>query len=411
MEKKFQKHEYKGKYKVIQNWFDDREGANFEREIDIWLAQFDDEEQEFLLECLEKYSYFRDAEYRYAIRTLYNDFNCKNPDWKEHSKIFMMNKENGRVSNSNGFFIDFWKINNIKNECKNEVGLFENCFDLFDNIVFIDDFIGTGNSVVTYLNTQFKKFPILKSKSIHILCLYLTKSGELALENYATDNSLNLQLYYYRKGDKFFKEGHYYSGNNLIEKIDMYSKIWDGKFANFAYKYGYGDIQSLCSINDDTPNNTLGIFWKKSTNYSPLFKRYQEDSTNLDLLIRNRKTASLIKKEQIWKDQIDSHQNLLFVGYCARKKIVFDFSDACRRFNLTEKQLNEKIDYVIDKGYIENKNSRFVETEKFWESVKRRKFQKYFEDFINGVIEEKTLDLKATNYLPCDFEKRFSEYN
>ena len=79
-------------------------------------------------------------------------------------------------------------------------------------------------------------------------------------------------------------------------------------------------------------------------------------------------------------------------------------NDACKRFNLTEKQLNEKIDYVIDKGYIEIKRSRFVETEKFWQSVKRRKCQKYFEDFINGVIEEKTLDLKTTNYLPVDFE-------
>ncbi len=410
MGKKFYKHEYKGKYKFIRNWFDDREGAEFERKIDEWLAQFDDEEQDFLLECLENYSYFRAAEYRHAIKNLYKDFDSKNPNWKEHSKIFMMNRENGRVSNSNGFFVDFWKINNIKNECKYELDQFKDCFDLIDNIVFVDDYIGTGNSIVTYLENQLKKFPMLKFKSIHILCLYLTKSGELALKNYATDNTLSLKLYYYKKGDKFFKEGHYYSGNNLIEKIEMYSRIWDGKFTVPSYKFGYGDIQSLCSINDNTPNNTLGIFWKKSSTYNPLFERYHEDFTSLDYLIRERKLTSMIKKEQLWKDQIDSHQNLLFVGYCARKKIVFDFNDACKRFNLTEKQLNEKIDYVIDKGYIEIKRSRFVETEKFWQSVKRRKCQKYFEDFINGVIEEKTLDLKTTNYLPVDFEKRFTEY-
>ena len=410
MGKKFYKHEYKGKYKFIRNWFDDREGADFERRIDNWLEQFDCEEQEFLLECLKRYSYFRAAEYKCAIKMIYNKFDIENPNWKEHSKIFMMQKENAQASNSAEFFVNFYKINSIKNECCFDIEKFIKNIDLLDNIIFIDDYIGSGDSVIKYLENVLNNNPDIKKKKIHILCLYLTKSGELALKNYAIDNSLNLKIYHYKHGDKFFKEGHYYSGTDLSSKLILYNKICDEKYSDSNYRFGYKNIQSLFSINEDTPNDTLGIFWRKTQNYKPLFTRYEEDQTDLNSMIQLRKTKEQVKKKQLWKDQIDSHQNLLFVGYCARKKIVFNFHDACKRFNLTEKQLQEKIDYVIDKGYIELKDSRFVETEKFWQSIKKRKFKKYFEDFINGVIEEKTLDLKTTSYLPCDFEKRFSEY-
>ena len=197
----------------------------------------------------------------------------------------------------------------------------------------------------------------------------------------------------------------------MIEKIALYNKLWAKKFNDENHKFGYENIQSLVSINRDTPNDTLGIFWKGNSNYKSLFDRCFEETTGLGEMIKNRKLQEKAKKTRLWKDNIDSYQNLLFVGYCARKKTTFDFRDACRRFNLTPEQLNIKLDYVLDKEYIEVKNSRFVETEKFWAQIKKRKYKDYFEDFINEVIEEKNLDIRNTNYLPCDFEEKFQGYS
>src|SRR5699024_9414465 len=130
------------------------------------------------------------------------------------------------------FFFNFWKINNIKNECKYDIREFSDCLDLFDKFILIDDFVGSGNTVIKYLEEVYEEFPALKRKPLHILCLYITNSGELALKNYATSKRVNLSLYWYKKGDKFFKDGHYYSGQDLVDKINLYNRIWEEKYNN-----------------------------------------------------------------------------------------------------------------------------------------------------------------------------------
>lgn len=414
MSRRFYKHPYRGRYKFIRNWFDDREGQVFEQKIDNWLSLFDEEEKKFLLECLKRYSFIRASEYKYAITTLYYRFNNKNPTWKENSKIFAIPKKNAQVSNSDEFFFNFWKINNIKNECKYDIREFSDCLDLFDKFILIDDFVGSGNTVIKYLEEVYEEFPALKRKPLHILCLYTTNSGELALKNYATSKRVNLSLYWYKKGDKFFKDGHYYSGQDLVDKINLYNRIWEEKYNNpkDPHKYGYANTQALFSLNENTPNNTLGIFWKNTDNYNPLFERYSEPHPKLDQMIRERKNKDSVKKEHLWKDPIDSYDNLLFIGYCARKKIVFNFSDACQRFHLTPEQLIAKINYIIDKNYVKVENGRFVETQLFWKSISNKsKVKAFFNAFINEVIELKSLDINETNYMPKDFEKIFGGYS
>ena len=190
MSKKFYKHEYIGKYKFLKNWFDDREGKDFEQKIDNWLVQFDNDEKEFLIECLKRYTFFRAAEYKYGQKILYYKLQDLIPNWKESSLIFKVEKEG--ASYSDNLFNDFWFANNIKNECKQNLDAFSGSFDLLSNIIFIDDFIGSGNTFIKYLTKIIQKYSVLATKQIVILAMYLTRSGELALKNYAVDRQLNL---------------------------------------------------------------------------------------------------------------------------------------------------------------------------------------------------------------------------
>lgn len=408
MPKKFYKHEYKGKYKFIKKWYDDREGLVFEHRIDQWLLQFEKDEQEFLLECLKRYSFFRAAEYKYGQKFLYSKLVSLLPNWKDKSFIFKIYKN--EASYSDKFFNDFWFTNNIKYECKQNIEEFEECYDQLENIIFIDDFIGSGNTIIKYLSCIFEKYNILKKKKIVLLAMYLTNSAELALKNFAMDRSVDLTILYYKKGDKFFKEGRYYSGQQLKDKIAIYEKICNSASISEKFRYGYENSQSLFTICDNTPNNTLAIFWESNKNYDSLMKRYNEGKSPLQKMIDEKKKNKESRKKQIWKKEIDSHQNLLFIGYCARKKTKFNFGEASIRFGLTQDQINTKINYAIDNEYLEIKNGKFVETAKFWKVIVKRKYKKYFEDFINGVFEEKTLDLKNLNYIPLDFDEKFTGY-
>lgn len=408
MPKKLYKHEYKGKYKFIKKWFDDREGVEFEHKIDDWLSQFDTEEQKFLIECLRRYSFFRAAEYRYGQKMLYSNFLEKYPLWKEKSFIFKIYKE--EASYSDNFFNDFWFTNGLKNECKQNIEDFKEVFDHMNNFIFIDDYIGSGNTITKYWRYLLEKYPKLRSKKFIMLSLYLTKSGKLALENFAMDNNIELDTIYFRLGDKFFREGKYFSGQQLQEKLRIYNKICDNIDLSYYDRFGYENIQSLFTIEDNTPNDTLGVFWKSTQNYNSLMKRYKEDESPLNKLIKDKKIKKGDIKNANWVREIDSHQNLLFVGYCARKKTKFNFADTCIKFGLTQEQVNKKIDYAIDKEYLIIQDGRFIETKKFWNAIIKRKYNRYFEDFINEIFEEKTLDLRESDYIPLNFDKKFSGY-
>lgn len=408
MSKKFYKHEYIGKYKFLKNWFDDREGKDFEQKIDNWLVQFDNDEKEFLIECLKRYTFFRAAEYKYGQKILYSKLQDLIPNWKETSFIFKVEKEG--ASYSDNLFNDFWFTNNIKNECKQNLDSFSDSFDLLSNIIFIDDFIGSGNTFIKYLTKIIQKYSVLATKQIVILAMYLTRSGELTLKNYAVDRQLNLHILSYKKGDKFFKEGKYFSGKQLQDKIALYQNICDKVLLTKQYRFGYEDTQSLFTICDNTPNNTLSIFWENNNKYNSLMTRYAEDKTQLQKAIELRRRQKECKKQVFYKKEIDSYQNLLFIGYCARKKTKFNFGEAVLRFGLTQEQLNDKINFAIDNGYLIIKDGRFVETQKFWKSVTKSRYKRYFEDFINEVFEEKTLDLKNTKYIPLNFDEKFKGY-
>ena len=206
MYKKFYKHPYKGKYKFIKKWFDDREGTDFEHQVDVWLSQFDEEEKEFLLECLKRYSYFRAAEYKYGIKYVFYKFNNDNKNWKNRTFIFKMQKDESKVSNSDDFFVNFWKINDLKGCCKHDIRCCESDFDLFKMVTFVDDYIGSANTIISYLDSLYEQFPKLKEKPLHIMCLYLTKSGQLALNSYAIDNNIELHLYYQKHEINFSRK-------------------------------------------------------------------------------------------------------------------------------------------------------------------------------------------------------------
>lgn len=324
MPKKFYKHEYNGKYKFIKKWFDDREGKLFEIEVDNWLSQFSIDEQKFLLECLKRYSYFRAAQYKYGQKMLYANLLEKYPNWKNNSFIFKIYKKD--ASYSDNFFNDFWFINNIKHECKQNIEEFVENFEDIADYFFIDDYIGSENTIIKYWRTLIEKYPILRNHRFIMLSLYITQSGKLALENFAMANGIDLDIIYFKLGDKFFKEGRYFSGQRLRENLELYNNICDYIGISMHDRFGYENIQSLFTINENTPNDTLAIFWKSNSKYSALMNRYYEKESQLNELIRVKNQKKQAIKNAVWIREIDSHQNLLFVGYCARKRSKFNLS-------------------------------------------------------------------------------------
>ena len=402
------KREYVGKYKdIISSWGDQDFGDEFEVKIDDWLLQFKEEDKGMMLELLSKFSYYREALFTKQVKCVYGKFLNAYPDWKNDSLIFKMRKEGGRAGHSEIYYQEFWRINVVMEYVCDDLVRYVKDNDRLKNIVLIDDFAGTGNSIISYLKKAVYEVNNVARKKIIILLLHVTESAKLALSNFALDNKLDIEVISARETDKTFKDGVFYFGENCDLKLANYNTICEQLKINNAL--GYGDTQSLVSMSYNTPNNTLGVFWKEIDQYIPLMNRYK--FTGLPQMIRDCDNREKQREESLYIKAIDTYQNLLFMGYCIRKKTKFSVEDTCRKFGLNESQYKIKIAYCIDQGYIKNKDSKFVETDKFWKAVTKYKYHDYFEKFIeNNYDDDNIPKFSQKSYMPVDFEKKFNGY-
>ncbi len=123
-------------------------------------------------------------------------------------------------------------------------------YELGETLVIIDDFIGTGNTVIDAMGyfDLSQRFVIIchsiTKEAITILNMCsnvdLKITSSIVLDDYKTKVTNSHQL-------------------NLIEKI--------GKAAiNQNYRYGYGDCGLMITYEGVTPNNTLPMFWYSKYN-------------------------------------------------------------------------------------------------------------------------------------------------
>lgn len=132
-----------------------------------------------------------------------------------------------------------------------------------NNIIFIDDIAGTGNTLVNYLkkHTFLSRYNI----TIYYFVYYCTRSAYTLIEEYCNNHSINIKIFGYGCLKYDFKD------NNIKDLFTEYSQ----QYVN-SYIYGYRESQLLVSFYNNTPNNTFGIFWKnkdKDKENIPLFHR------------------------------------------------------------------------------------------------------------------------------------------
>lgn len=147
------------------------------------------------------------------------------------------------------------------------------------SLVFIDDFIGTGESAGRYfrqLNSMCGD--LLRTSKLRVFFIALSgfEQGKQKIEETLEGINLPVQVRVcdlLDEGDKCFSES---------------TKIFPGSLEretakNIAYKYGatlvpdhplgFGGSQAIVAFEDSCPNNTLPIIWSDSHNWIPLFKR------------------------------------------------------------------------------------------------------------------------------------------
>jgi len=382
-----------------------KESVNY---VDIlnWLNNFDHEHWDLALEVLDQFEYYNDNDiisyYDEQLSQIYNDTNTYYSELKENLKVLpsddikkKSSKRHSRKKIKNGInnlilhpIGDFGKsgtamiyfathtptYSNKSNKftvakSPNEIKIKNNFLPL--QLILLDDFIGSGKSLVDYVNDEL--LPCLNKKGIkkvrlHVLSViimesaidYITQKSQLKdVEFYGQIRpksfSKNSSIFGYRPRMIPVREFCYKYGGGLFKKMDYSAKppiLVD-------HRLGFRNSQALVAFSHTIPNNTLPIIWSVKKNWTPLFPR------NTKARIQQSKE---LKKESIFwitiaeklnisklfnrSENVYSTENIKLICYIRLLKKGLSRMSIGLQLNLSESELLELIDLGYKRGVL-----------------------------------------------------------
>lgn len=244
--------------------------------VNRWLNNFEDADKKLALELLYFFEYIDYNELLYILdKQLFNCLNALPPN--EEILIFPF----GNLGKSSIHML--YPLNKTKTFIKNKNNItFSSVIkDIlkYKHVIYIDDFIGSGNSFDKFYNLDKHK-EIIDDKNLVtenlISCIIMDEGMKFLKEKYPY-----LRIYAELRY-KLISSGRFnqlFDDINASEKlIDKYGKkftIFDkSKKKNIPIPKGYSNSESLIAFYYSTPNNTFPIFLDDRFNWVPLFSRF-----------------------------------------------------------------------------------------------------------------------------------------
>ena len=393
-------------YKKVGEWEQKGSRQQLINRIRAWLDQFNDDEKPEMLTLLSYFDFYSEYNLKEQSILLYSKFReiCESRD-----VVFSKPEKDVGTSFSTLFYTTFWRFNNLYNYSQENLSSIIDEPNLPQNIVIVDDFLGSGNTFIHYISSLIQKNPVLKDKSFFFLFIHSTILGEEAINYFAHEVGLSVTVISNKRTKKAFEEGNIYNGSEADIHKEIYGSIFDKRSTFKWAKYGYKETEALVSFYYNTPNNTLGLFWINISGFNSLFARQPKAYTTLSAIKKNREREEALSKEKPFMRDLENHKIDIFLVYCVAKGGSFNVLEACKDFGLTEKQLTELLDYLLEKNYLETLNGRFYPTEILKEHLYSSRVKK-FKSVFNNLPQESEISETDCTYIPKGFKEVFSGY-
>ena len=175
----------------------------------------------------------------------------------------------------------FASENQIWSEAVNPIRLLERRLsekNEIQRLVIIDDFAGTGMTLVNGLKEHLETLKLANANGIRIVLIVVVGFGQTRdrVNRFITESGLEADVYFCDElgdEDRVFTENSAVFGNP--EERDRARQIAESKGVVLERRHplGYGDTQSAIVFYQSCPNNTLPILWSAKGGWSPLFPR------------------------------------------------------------------------------------------------------------------------------------------
>ena len=273
--------------------------------IRFWLNQFEDVfDQRIIFKILQNFKLYSEIEIRQKLEYLYTfirkEFkatgkvriisqqksgNIKTPvvQKKKRDDIIVSYLDNNPAKGGSYFIKLFADVNSIYSDNTCNPNLLEKQVNEktdINGLVIIDDFIGSGGTTLSNIDNYFTSSfcNTLRNKEISVIfgaIAGFSVAKELIIQKLEKLNiSAKVMIIdILNDSDKCFSDSSMLF-STLTEKKRAESickKI--GELLEPKFPLGYSNCQLTIAFPMNCPNNTLPIFWKKTANWEPLFRR------------------------------------------------------------------------------------------------------------------------------------------
>lgn len=255
--------QWKGEFPV------DERLKNFSEKFEEWIMQIPEESREIVKTLIYNMSYYSHETANKWLEKLHNDL-LKYDNVSDNNTIYAFIKSKDGLSNSsNDYWTNYKAINRINsNLCvENLNAITEKQWKFIDNIVFIDDFSGSGKSLID----ELKKQPTIYSgKRIFFIALNVMQLAINEINFFAQQFDIKIIFLVSDMQNKAFERNMFADNSkakNLIETMSAGFDIPKGHIL------GFKNSESLVAFYNNTPNNTLGFIRYDTDKYYSIFPR------------------------------------------------------------------------------------------------------------------------------------------
>lgn len=293
------------KEKCLAKWDDDGELDErlsfFAEKFDEWKKQIPDQYIEVLLTLLKELKYYTHKDANRILVSLHKQL-LSNSNMTIDNTVFAYIKSKDGISNSsNDYWTEYKLLNNLnRNICyENLSAIKESGWEYIENIVFIDDFSGSGKSIKDEITKYTDR---LKGKNVYVIIVCAMEMAVNNLKEFGEAHDINIKVIYSQIFKKAFEQDYFADNSEAKDKYVSFAKS-----KKLGWILGYKETEALVSFYNNTPNNTLGFICYKSDVYYPLFPRIDDpkpiwQTRSVDSLKRRSKERKNANYNNMCKD-------------------------------------------------------------------------------------------------------------
>lgn len=259
----------------LSRWGHDKNTENFKTKLEFFIAQIEGNKklENIFIELIKRYEYYSRKAITDWLLEVFVNINT-NLKLDKRRTIYSRIEDDSKIDSSNTMLEEFKIINEISNEFSHDLADLENeDIDNISNFIFIDDIIGSGNTVKKFFELHLDKF---RKVDTYIYCTVILSDAKHYLNNFFEANEIQCVIINKSEHQKaFFKD--YIFCEDCLENEEVL-RVQEKRLINNNNKMvlGYKNSQALVSFYRNTPNNTISSFWIEEKKWKGLFPRNKD---------------------------------------------------------------------------------------------------------------------------------------